>query len=52
MHCPLEIKRVGKPFIFIDARVSEEASVRPTKPLKKHAPIKYIANYKKKKPSK
>ena len=48
MHCPLEIKRVGKPFIFIDARVSEEASVRPTAPLKRHAPVKYIANYKKK----
>jgi hypothetical protein len=47
MHCPLEIKRVGKPFIFIDARVSEEASVRPAK-IAKHAPVKYIANYKKK----
>ncbi|MHB8104393.1 MAG: hypothetical protein ACYDG5_02515 [Dehalococcoidales bacterium] len=47
MHCPLDVKRVGKPFIFIDARISEEASVRP-KTLKKHAAIKYIANPKKK----
>jgi hypothetical protein len=47
MHCPLVVKRVGKPFIFIDARISEEASVRP-KTLKKHPPIKYIANPKKK----
>jgi hypothetical protein len=47
MHCPLDVKRVGKPFIFIDARVTEEASVRPTT-VKKHAPIKYIANPKKK----
>ena len=28
-HCPLEIKRVGKPLVFIDARVTEAASVRP-----------------------
>ena len=48
MHCPLVVKRVGKPFIFVDARISEEASVRPTTPLKKHPVIKYIANYKKK----
>jgi len=48
MHCPLDVKRVGKPFIFIDARVTEEASVRPTAPLKKHPVIKYIANPKKK----
>ncbi len=27
-HCPLVIKRVGKPIIFIDARVTPEASVR------------------------
>jgi len=47
MHCPLAVKRVGKPFIFIDARISEEASVRP-KAYKKHAAIKYIANPKKK----
>ena len=48
MHCPLDVKRVGKPFIFIDARVTEEASVRPTTPPKKHPVIKYIANPKKK----
>ena len=30
-HCPLVIKRVGKPIVFIDARVTEEASVRPAK---------------------
>lgn len=47
MHCPLDVKRVGKPFIFIDARISEEASVRP-KTYKKHAPVKYIAPKKKK----
>jgi hypothetical protein len=47
MHCPLDVKRVGKPFIFIDARISEEASVRP-KTLKKHVAVKYIANPKKK----
>lgn len=28
-HCPLDIKRVGKPFIFIDASITQEASVRP-----------------------
>jgi hypothetical protein len=49
MHCPLDVKRVGHPFIFVDARVTEEASVRPTAPPKKHVPIKYIANPKKKK---
>jgi hypothetical protein len=48
MHCPLDVKRVGKPFIFIDARISEEASVRPTGPLKRHEGVKYIANPKKK----
>ncbi|MBN1692275.1 MAG: hypothetical protein JW845_01800 [Dehalococcoidales bacterium] len=47
MHCPLVVKRVGKPFIFIDARISEEASVRPAT-IKKHPPIKYIAHNKKK----
>jgi len=31
MHCPLDIKRVGKPFIFIDASITQEASVRPNK---------------------
>ena len=30
-HCPLTIKRVGKPFIFIDASITQEASVRPEK---------------------
>jgi hypothetical protein len=30
-HCPLVVKRVGKPIIFIDARLTEEASVRPAK---------------------
>jgi hypothetical protein len=29
MHCPLIIKRVGKPIIFCDARLTKEASVRP-----------------------
>jgi hypothetical protein len=29
MHCPLNVKRVGKPVIFMDARISKEASVRP-----------------------
>jgi hypothetical protein len=47
MHCPLVVKRVGKPFIFIDARITEEASVRPAT-IKKHPPIKYIAHNKKK----
>ena len=41
MHCPLDVKRVGKPFIFIDARVTEEASVRPAKIVKK-APVQYL----------
>jgi len=45
MHCPLDVKRVGKPFIFVDARITEEASVRPAV-VKKHAPIKYIAKKK------
>jgi hypothetical protein len=31
MHCPLNVKRVGKPFIFIDARITKESSVRPKK---------------------
>jgi hypothetical protein len=30
-HCPLVIRRVGKPLVFIDARISEEASVKPAK---------------------
>ncbi len=45
MHCPLDVKRVGKPFIFMDARITEEASVRPAT-VKKHAAIKYIAKQK------
>lgn len=28
-HCPLVVKRVGKPLLFIDARLTKEASVRP-----------------------
>jgi len=28
-HCPLNIKRVGKPLLFIDASITQEASVRP-----------------------
>ena len=31
-HCPLNIKRVGKPLIFIDASITQEASVRPETP--------------------
>ena len=27
-HCPLIVKRIGKPIIFIDARLTERASVR------------------------
>jgi len=46
MHCPLDIKRVGKPFLFIDARITKEASVRPAK-IAKIKPIKYIATNKK-----
>jgi hypothetical protein len=30
-HCPLVIRRVGKPLVFIDARISEDASVKPAK---------------------
>jgi hypothetical protein len=47
MHCPLDIKRVGKPFIFIDARITNEASVRPTK-VAKVKPVQYIAKNNKK----
>ena len=28
-HCPLNITRVGKPLLFVDASVTQEASVRP-----------------------
>ena len=45
MHCPLDVKRVGKPFIFIDTRITEEASVRPTS-VKKQPQINYIAKKK------
>jgi hypothetical protein len=45
MHCPLDVKRVGKPFIFIDSRVTEEASVRPDN-VKKHVRMDYIAKQK------
>jgi hypothetical protein len=47
MHCPLDIKRVGKPFIFIDVSITQEASVRPEKLAKGGRP-KYIAKKKKK----
>ena len=47
MHCPLDIKRVGKPFIFIDASITQEASVRPEKLAKGGRP-KYIAKKNKK----
>jgi hypothetical protein len=30
-HCPLVIKRVGKPLVFIDARIAEEAAENPAK---------------------
>jgi hypothetical protein len=39
-HCPLEVKRVGKPLIFIDVRLTEKASVRPAG---KKAGVKKIA---------
>jgi hypothetical protein len=29
MHCPLSVKRVSKPIIFLDARLTKEASVGP-----------------------
>jgi hypothetical protein len=47
MHCPLDIKRVGKPFIFIDVSITQEASVRPEKIAKGGRP-KYIAKKNKK----
>ena len=28
-HCPLTVTRVGKPIIFVDASITQEASVRP-----------------------
>lgn len=45
MHCPLDIKRVGKPFIFIDASITQEASVRPDKIAKITRP-QYVAKNK------
>lgn len=48
MHCPLDIKRVGKPFIFIDASITQEASVRPEKIAKISRPT-YVAKNNKKK---
>ena len=50
MHCPLDVKRVGKPFLFIDARITKEASVRPAKTAKIKA-LKYIAKNNKTKKS-
>jgi hypothetical protein len=47
MHGPVDIKRVSKPFLFIDARITQEASVRPSK-IAKVKPIKYIAKKHKK----
>ena len=46
MHCPLDVKRVGKPFIFVDVRVTVEASVRPAT-VAKVPKLKYIAKNKK-----
>ncbi|MFC1493648.1 hypothetical protein ACFL6W_00045 [Thermodesulfobacteriota bacterium] len=44
MHCPLDIKRVGKPFIFIDASITEEASGHTVKKEKtKAGRPKYVA---------
>jgi hypothetical protein len=42
MHCPLEIKRVGKPFLFVDVRVTPDASVRPKKRIAMQE-VQYIA---------
>lgn len=42
-HCPLDIKRVGKPFIFIDVSITVEASVRPKKLSKVVGRPNYIA---------
>ena len=47
MHCPLDIKRVGKPFIFIDVSITQEASVRPEKMASVKRPT-YIAKKNKK----
>ncbi len=42
-HCPLDIKRVGKPLIFIDVSITAEASVRPEKLSKVVGRPNYIA---------
>jgi len=47
-HCPLDIIRVGKPFIFIDASITQEASVRPEKVATGGRP-NYVAKHNKKK---
>lgn len=39
-HCPLIVKRVGKPIIFIDARITDE---KPGKPAVKKTPAKKSA---------
>jgi hypothetical protein len=46
-HCPLDIKRVGKPFIFIDASITQEASVRPEKIASTERPTYQALNNKK-----
>jgi hypothetical protein len=52
-HCPLDIKRVGKPLIFIDVSITPEASVRPEKLSKVVGRPNYVAkNNKPKKTSK
>ncbi len=45
-HCPLNIKRVGKPVIFIDARITEE---KPAGTAVKLSPVKKPAAKKTKK---
>ena len=45
-HCPIVVKRVGKPFIFVDSRVTEEASVRPDVVKKPTGGVQYIAKQK------
>ena len=43
-HCPLNIKRVGKPLIFIDASITQEASVRPDTIASTNRPIYQALN--------
>jgi hypothetical protein len=45
-HCPLNIKRVGKPFIFVDASITQEASVRPDTLASTHRPTYQALNNK------